>query len=89
MPDATITIIETRPCKDEDCAGTAEQEKDGDHTYYVCEVCGFEFDYQRTAQPQTGGTCQMGLEEGTRNAFQALFDQKPSGTPVTLSTKPR
>ncbi len=72
--------MQDRPCGDPECDGTASWEQDGDHcTYWACEECGYEFDYQQIV-PQEG-TCQVGIPESIRRAVGGL-PQQHKGLPL-------
>lgn len=89
------------PCPDPECGGRAFPEQDGDHIYYECEDCGFNFGYERAPQPAvTGdaqGACSIGVPESIRraaskhmeNAMAGLDDLQPlpAETPVSLTKK--
>lgn len=76
----TTWVDEAIRCRDSECPGSAYPELDGDHRYYACEACGFEFGYSQVRQPDEGGSCAMGISEGAR---QQLSRPEP-GQPVML-----
>lgn len=77
---------ETRPCYDEECEGTAELEVDGDHKFYVCDTCGFEFGHTKTDVVATGDdACAIGVPENLRRAASRAAERElAKDAPVTL-----
>jgi len=81
MPD--LWVDETVPCYDPECAqdgGRAEPETDGDHRYFACTSCGYEFGYALVQQPE--GSCAIGAGEETRRRFSQ--PAAGPGAPVLL-----
>jgi hypothetical protein len=78
-------------CRDEECGGIAEVEVDGEHRYYVCEDCGFEFGYERVQMPTigTGDNCAIQVPESIRRAASQGMDSalaaEASKAPVPLT----
>lgn len=69
MSEVQEITAEEKPCRDPDCPGIAEPEIDGEHRFWWCTICGFEFDYEIVSDLQTGDSCQAGISEGVRRAF--------------------
>jgi hypothetical protein len=71
-----------RPCPRgvEECSGFAEEEIDGIVRYWVCQGCGFEFDY--TTEPVSGGhdDCQLGVPEEIRRRASAPMEEAVAAT---------
>lgn len=67
----TETTVEQgeRPCRDPECSGTAEIERDGEHAYYECEECGFQFGYTKLGSEDE--SCAIGVPEAVRMSFSA------------------
>lgn len=65
-----------RPCGDPDCDGTAEPEGDQELRYFSCDVCGFEFGYQRvTTELAEVGGCSLGIPADVRRAASAPMER--------------
>jgi hypothetical protein len=65
---------DTRPCIDEDCAGVAEVERDGDIIYFECNVCFSTFGYQRIGE--VTDDCAIGVPQDVRRiASGTAFDE--------------
>lgn len=94
MPDVQELRIEDGvvPCRDEECHGQAEVERDGEHAYYECRDCGFTFGYIRLAENQD--TCAIGVPEDLRRRMsqgmeQAMeAEQRSQPIPLQLGRKP-
>jgi len=85
---------EDQPCRDEECGGTAEVEVDGDHKFYVCNDCGFEFGYEKVQTPNigtAGDSCAVGVPETIRRAasggMEGAMAAEASKAPVPLTLK--
>lgn len=107
MSDSGLTEIRSQevPCPDPDCGGMGEPDQDGDHLFYECKECGYQFGWDRVPQPAhvgdgAGGSCQIGVPESVRRAaskhmegaIAGLDDTlplEPPSTPVTLTRKER
>lgn len=94
--------VEVRDCADPECLaesgpGTAEPEQDGDHRYFICQVCGFEFGWDRmpteTLAVGQDGSCSVGVPEEVRKAASGLHDRaqaqidRQQSAPVNLGLK--
>ena len=84
--DYLALVFTDTPCRDDECEGIAEQEKDGDHLYWICNECGFEFGYTKAPAVLTNslgeeGTCQMGLTPGQRDTLEVMASGSPSAVP--------
>lgn len=69
-----VTWGEERPCADPECEGSAEVEQDGEHRYWQCVLCGFEFGWERVPAPGAvggGESCSMGIPVATRAAVSS------------------
>lgn len=74
-------------CADPECTGMAEPEVDGDHKYFACLACGFEFGYQKADTnliPSSEGTCAIGVPESIRAAFSPPQEKKPVSLGLTI-----
>lgn len=88
-----MSLIDVREgqttCADPDCGGRAEAEQDGDHSYYSCIDCGFEFGYERIqSELREVDSCAIGVPESVRKAAsgpmeQAIAQEQKKG-PVNL-----
>lgn len=67
--------LEELPCRDAECSGSAELERDGDHIYYECGECGFTFGFERIAVDAEDPTCAIGVPEDVRREFSAGMEQ--------------
>jgi len=78
-------------CKDEECDGVAEPEKDGGHTYYACVECGMAFGYEQTDEEQQDGSCAIGVPEDLRKAHANFLESGSTSqsVPVTIGTRVR
>ena len=70
------------PCRDPSCEdpetgerSLAEPDQDGEHKYYVCEVCGMEFGYTQIEQAAATGNCSIGVPETTRRALSGTMEK--------------
>jgi hypothetical protein len=78
-----LGMAEVRDCGDPDCVGggkgTAEPEQDGDHKYWICQVCGFEFGWERlesqTMAVSQDGSCSVGIPTEVRRAASGAHDR--------------
>lgn len=67
---------QSRPCGDPDCEGVAEPEGDQELWYYVCDECGFEFDYQKvTTEVVSVEGCSRGIPADVRRAASAPMER--------------
>ena len=80
-----------RPCADPECAAgnthpTAEPEQDGDHTFYTCTACGYQFGYRRlpvgVMAANNAEGCPVGIPESIRRQAH------PGGPPTTARPLP-
>jgi hypothetical protein len=92
MSELETDLVQDKPCFDPECAGTAEPDKDGDHMYWTCGLCGSEFDYERVGQNPEAGACSIGVPESVRQRFSnepTWEPPEPEATPVTLGPRRR
>lgn len=95
---------EMRDCADPECLEEngprmAEPEQDGDHSYYICTVCGYEFGWgkvqSQTMAVEQDGSCQVGIPEtirrsasaGMENAMASAAREEARTKPVDLGLK--
>jgi hypothetical protein len=82
---------EDRPCRDPECTGIAEAEIDGDHKYFACGECGYEFGHTKIAgNIMSDENCGIGVPESLRRrASEGMAgameqDRKAQPVPVTI-----
>lgn len=84
------TRAEERRCPDPDCGGLAEPEQDGDHKYFACVDCGFEFGWERVETSilaeDADGNCSVGVPASVRRAVSGIGQpqEPPVPKPVSL-----
>lgn len=91
MDNATLDALDIGAqvvCKNPECKGIAEPEQDGDHGYWACTTCGFEFGYHKIETTQlavdAAGSCAIGVPESIRRAFSGPKDEPERPQPVAL-----
>jgi hypothetical protein len=90
MSDELLEMVgDTVPCRDPECIGTAEVEVDGDHRFYVCEACGFEFGHKKSEGTSLNSdNCGIGVPESLRRrasaATQSAIQQEERAQPVMV-----
>lgn len=64
------------PCRDPECAGSAEPDGDAELRFYACDTCGFEFGYSRpeTVAVSASGNCSVGIPEEIRLAHSRAME---------------
>lgn len=92
MPEAMRELMSQEvPCRDSECEGIAEPEQDGDHLYYHCPVCEYDFGYERVPQPaltsDAGGTCAIGVPESIRAAASRGMERAMEGLDSTVTLR--
>jgi hypothetical protein len=101
----TVDVAELRDCEDRECLEengpkTAEPEQDGDHKYWACTVCGFEFGWVKIdSQPISAsaeGHCAVGVPAELRRAASgvaegaaAKLERGSTKVPLGLTIKKR
>lgn len=82
-----LWVEETRPCRDEECPGSADPEQDGDTRYWACTLCGMEFGFERTPQP-VQDACAIGVAPEVRQRFSSPADGRPAPVPISIGRRP-
>jgi hypothetical protein len=66
------------PCPDEECPGQGEPDGDAELRYHSCNVCGYEWNYERISEQvlaeDGAGNCSIGVPEGVRRASSAPME---------------
>ena len=80
----SLEISELRTCKDPECLdesgdpNVAEPEQDGDHKFWVCVECGYEFGWELVESNPTSidaeGSCAAGVPADLRRAVSGVTE---------------
>lgn len=96
MTNSVVEIAsQEATCPDPECRGVAEPDQDGDHIFYECQSCGYQFGWEKAPAPAiTGdseGSCSIGVPESVRRAAAKFsdnaLDQLDKSTPVSITRK--
>lgn len=87
-----LGTAEERICADPECGGTAEPDQDGDHRFWSCNDCGYDFGYEKIETnllaEGADGSCSVGIPESVRrqasSGMEAAMAKEAQAQPVDL-----